>query len=42
MKAAWFEFDRIAARFGLTPSDRAKLSMNKKEADDPLLKMMGG
>lgn len=24
-KTAWTEFDRVAARFGLTPADRAKL-----------------
>jgi P27 family predicted phage terminase small subunit len=31
-KMAWKEFDRIAARFGLTPSDRARLRVDPAPA----------
>jgi phage terminase small subunit len=41
-KDAWAAFDKIAARFGMTPADRAKLELRPPgEGDaDPLLAML--
>ena len=40
-RAAWQEFASLASKFGMNPSDRARLRVAPKDTDDPLLKLMG-
>jgi len=42
LKLAWREFDHIAARFGLTPSDRARLKITPKPVADEFEDMLNG
>lgn len=38
--AAWKQFEKLAARFGMTPSDRARLKAPKQEERNPFLEFL--